>query len=445
MVDLEKIGMKLSDNTMKSINNIRKDFPFFKSNPKTTFLDSAASSLTPKPVIEAVQRYYEKYSVNIHRGVYKASMEASQIYEEGREKIKIFLNSCDDGIVVYVRNTTEGLNLITQCLSQVSSLNNSSYFAWSRGFSSGDIILLSESEHHANIVPWQIIANRHSLKIEYLPINLDNGTINLEVFEDFKKKLKNKCVKIVSLAQASNVTGIMHDLTPFQKYAREKGALFIVDGAQSVCHSRIDLKELDPDFFVFSGHKMLGPTGIGILWGKAELMKKLPPYMGGGDMILSVSKEKIVYNTPPHKFEAGTPDIAGVFGLQAAIDYINSFDRQELEKKENYLIMYAMKKMKEAGLIIYGPKLEEIEKGHIKKIGVISFGISSVHPHDVGSILDQENIAIRVGHHCCQILMEAWKAPATCRASIHLYNDVQDIDHLMVGITEVKKIFMKTL
>ena len=414
---------------MKTVDEIKKDFPFFDKNPNVTFLDSAASSLTPFSVIEVIKQYYEECSVNIHRGVYEASMKATEIYENTREKINTFLNANDEGDIIYVRNTTEGLNLITHCLSEE--------------FSKGDVILLSESEHHANIVPWQMITKKCSLQIEYLPIHKKNGLFDMEAFDVLKQKLQNRRLKVISLAQTSNVTGVNHDLTPFRDYAREKEALFIVDGAQSVCHTKIDLQKLSPDFFVFSGHKMLGPTGIGVLWGKKKLTKRLPPFLGGGDMILSVSKEKTIYNMSPYKFEAGTPNISGVFGLGAAVDYFNGLDRNVLEKREKSLTMYAMKQMADAGLMIHGPSLEEVQRGDVQKIGVISFNVGSVHPHDVGTVLSQDDIAIRVGHHCCQILMSVWGVSATCRASLYLYNDKQDIDRLIEGVSKVKEIFLK--
>ena len=424
-----------------TLRDVKKDFPFFEKNPGTVFLDSAASSLTPHTVIQAVTKYYEECSVNIHRGVYEASREATEVYENTREVVKKFLKSETRDQVVYLRNATEGFNLLAVSLSQVDSLKNSAYSAWRTGFSPKDVIILSESEHHANIVPWQILAERCSLEIEYIPVRPENGSLNLDAFEEMKNKLQNRCVKIVSLAQASNVTGIVHDLSVFKDYAREKGALFVVDGAQSVCHQKIDLKQMDPDFFIFSGHKMLAPTGIGILWGKDEIMKDLPPFMGGGDMILSVTKSKTVYNALPHKFEAGTPHIAGVFGLRAAIEYLEALEWKELEESERFLTLYAMRRLQETGVTVHGPDLEEVESGDVQKIGVVSFGLDSVHPHDVGSILDQENIAIRVGHHCCQILMHAWSVPATCRASLYLYNDESDIDCLIKGISKIKEIF----
>ena len=428
------------------MNRVKKDFPFFTKNPDTVFLDSAASSLTPVQVTHAVERYYNDYGVNIHRGVYQASQEATQIYEDTRDTVKNFLEAEDPREIIYTRNATESLNLIAYSLADLTnpkkfSMIEGRYHAWEKGLQPNDIIILSESEHHANIVPWQMLAKKYSLEIVYIPINKTNGTLSQDGFELIKKKYKDHCVKIVSLAQVSNVSGVYHDLTPFLAYAREKGALFIVDGAQSVCHSSINLKSSDFDFFVFSAHKMLGPTGIGVLWGKLSLLECLPPFMGGGNMILSVKKEGAVYNHVPHKFEAGTPDVAGVFGLKAAIEYLESYGMQKLAESELYLTKYALQTLESAGVKIYGPSLEEVETQKVKKTGVISFNIGDIHPHDVGSILDQEKIAIRTGHHCCQILMQSWNTPATCRASLYLYNIKEDIDQLIKAIHEVKKVF----
>ena len=420
---------------------IKRDFPFFNKNPDTVFLDSAASSLTPIQVSNAVRKYNEEYGVNIHRGVYKASQEATEVYEETRNVVKEFLNSGDDGEVIYTRNATESLNLVANCLSQVNGLSMEGFHAWQDGFKPNDVIILSESEHHANIVPWQMLAEKHSLEIVYIPIRLKNGALDIEAFERLKKKYENACVKVVSLAHVSNVTGIAHDLTPFRDYAREKGAIFIVDGAQSVCHTQIYVQEIDCDFFVFSAHKMLGPTGIGILWGRKNILERFPPFMGGGDMILSVSKEKTIYNQAPHKFEAGTPDISGVFGLRAAIEYLQKYGMQNLTEREESLTNYALEQMESIGLKIYGPSHQEVQSGLVKKASVISFGIDNIHPHDVGTILDQEKIAIRTGHHCCQILMDAWKVPATCRASFYIYNDKEDVDHLINAVSRVRKVF----
>ena len=418
---------------------VRNDFPFYQHNPKVVFLDSAASSLTPYSVTEEVSRYYDQYSVNIHRGVYHASMEATKIYEDTRQKIASFIKADRPEEIIYIRNATEGFNLLAYTLSATEKLDQVSHLdAWKTPLQKNDTIILSESEHHANIVPWQILAQRIGLRIEYIRIEKETGQLSMEHFEKLKQ-IPN--IKIISLGLVSNVSGIVHNLKYFSSFAREKGILFIVDAAQAICHIPIDIKELDPDFFIFSGHKMLGPTGIGILWGRREILERMPPFMGGGDMILKVSKEATTFKSPPHKFEAGTPHIAGVFGLSSAIDYLQNIGMKKIYEHEEKLTQYALQKLEQYNAIIYGPKLKDIRSKKIQRIGAISFGLKEIHPHDIGTILDQNNIAIRAGHHCCQILMRAWNISATCRASLYLYNDIDDIDHLIHTLDEVNKIF----
>ena len=419
--------------------NIRKDFPFFNHNPKTIFLDSAASSLKPNIVIEEVKRYYDQYGVNIHRGVYKASQEATEIYESTRLKVANFIGATNPLEIVYVRNATEGFNLLSHTLPYTSFANIPYLHAWKQPMQQGDVILISESEHHANIVPWHILSQRFKVEVIFIPIKKDTGELCIESFETIKNTLKNKTVKIISLSAASNVTGVIHNLHPFKNYAREKGSLFIVDAAQSICCTKTDVKNIDADFLIFSGHKMLAPSGIGILWGKYELLNLIPPFMGGGDMILNVSKNNIIYNTPPHKFEAGTPHIAGVFGLNKAIDYLLNIGMENIYNYDKTIIEYALEKLENEDYQIHGPKRNDLI--NINKTGAISFSVKGVHPHDIGTILDKEHIAIRVGHHCCQVLMETWGVSATCRASIYLYNSKEDIDALLEALKTVKNIF----
>ncbi|MES0490501.1 MAG: SufS family cysteine desulfurase [Leptospirales bacterium] len=421
---------------------LKKDFPFFETNPEVVYLDSAATSLTPNSVIDEINRYYRHYSVNIHRGVYKASAEATKVYEDTRQKVIKFINAPSSFETVYTRNTTESLNLIAYSFERVSGLDEL-YFAWKSGWAKGDVILLTESEHHSNIVPWQMLAERVGARIVFVPV-LPNGALNLNALEDIKKDLAGETVKIVSLSQVSNVTGIVYDLEPFQSFAREKGALFIVDGAQAVCHQKVDVTAIDCDFYVFSAHKMLGPTGIGVVVGKRSLFDKMHPFLGGGDMILEVHKGATTYNEPPYKFEAGTPNISGVFGLAAAIDYLEKVDLNEIFRWEQELLYYALEKVgKIDGIIIHGPSLEELKKGQYEKVGVLPFGIESIHPHDVGTILDDYKVCIRAGHHCCQLLMQAWNVSATNRASFYLYNDHSDIDKLVEAIQGVQKVFKR--
>jgi len=407
-----------------------------------TYLDSAASSLVPRSVIEAVNEYYEKSGVNIHRGVYKASAWATDIYEATRKEVSDFIDAknCD---IIYTRNATEGLNLVAASLSQVdkelSDFNG--YSAWKTGFQSGDVILISESEHHANIVPWMMLQRKFNLEIFYIPV-LDNGVLDFQSFLHLKSVLRNKTVKIVSLAHVSNVTGVYHDLSVYEAYAREKGAIFVVDAAQSVCHERISQTGLNADFLVFSAHKMLGPSGIGILCGKKELLTVLPPYQTGGDMIEVVAKDRLTFQTSPQRFEAGTPHIAGVFGLSEAVKILQNFEQSDMEKNEEELTLLLLERLsREKGIKIQGPVYEDVRDKKIKKAGLVSFTLNGVHPHDVGTIFDSKDVAIRVGHHCCQILMKVFQVPATCRASLYMYNDENDIENFFKALHEVKSVF----
>jgi len=420
----------------------RKDFPFYKNHPEMTYLDSAATSLTPQSVIEAISGYYNNYSVNIHRGVYKLSMAATDIFESVREKVKRFLQAPDDFEVIFLRGTTEALNLLATSFERTDMQLSSFSDAWDRGYSKDDVIILSESEHHSNIVPWQITAMKSGVEIIYIPVD-HKGALDLTEFEKIRDRLKNRCVKLVSLSQVSNVTGVVHDLTPFVTYAREKGAIFIVDGAQSVSHRKVNLKELGADFYAFSAHKMTGPTGIGVLVGRRSLLELMVPFMGGGDMILEVYKDHASYNAPPHKFEAGTPDIGGVFGLSAAIDYLESTGMERIDQWEKNLLHYTLKNFKQENIKVHGPSLEEIESGVVEKVGVVSFEIDGVHPHDVGTIFDDYNVCIRAGHHCCQLLMQKWNVAATNRASFYMYNNYKDIDRLLEAVVSVRKIFKR--
>jgi len=424
---------------------VKSDFPFFENNPGVVFLDSAATSLTPKPVIDAVRRYYEQYSVNIHRGVYKSSMEATDIYEKTRETIKRFIGAEQGYEVIYVRNTSEGFNLLSVVLERLSENPGEQYGAWSNGtgLGKGDVVVVSESEHHSNIVPWQMLSRRTGAEVEFIPVTVD-GELDHTALEQLEQKVAGKNVKVVSLSKVSNVTGVVHDLTPFKEFARKKGAMFFVDGAQAICHEKIDLKEMDADAFVFSAHKMVGPTGIGAIVLRSDLARVLPPFMGGGDMILEVYKDKTIYNEPPHKFEAGTPHIAGVFGLQAAIEYLEKVGVENILAWEKELLYATLEKLEKIeGVHIYGPSLERLKNGEVEKVGVVSFNIKGAHPHDVGTIMDENNVCIRAGHHCCQLLMQCWNVDATSRASFYLYNDMGDVDKLIESVSAVQKIFTR--
>jgi len=430
----------ITNETDNLAKKVKGDFPFFTNNPGVVYLDSAATSLKPRAVIDAITNYYEKYSANIHRGVYKASMEATEVYESTRDVLKKFLGAPNDFEVVYLRNTTEAMNLLARTLQKTQNQLARHFHGWHGGLEKGDVILLTESEHHSNIVPWQMIADEGGLEVIFVPVK-ENGELSLEAFEEIRGRLKNRPVKIVSISMVSNVTGIIHNLEPFRTFAREKGAVFIVDGAQAVCHSSIDLKTVGADAFAFSAHKMLGPTGTGALVARKTLLDNLPPFLGGGDMILEVSKTLTTYNKVPHKFEAGTPDIAGVFGLRAAVEYLGAVGMDNILNWEKSLLKYGLKKLDEIGVHVFGPSLSDLDR--VEKAGVISFNIPGIHPHDVGTILDEHNVCIRAGHHCCQLLMQAWNTSATNRASLYLYNDFSDIDKLVEAVGYVKKIFKK--
>lgn len=422
---------------------LKHDFPFFEENPETAFLDSAASSLTPGAVIYAISDYYQKYSVNIHRGVYEASVKATEVYESTRDVVKAFVDAGTEDVVTYTSGVTQAMNAIAFSLeftdNEFASLDK--YHAWKGGFKKGDVIIISESEHHSNIVPWQIIAEKNNLEIIYIPIVKETGVLDLEKFEKIKADLAERTVKIISLSQASNVSGVLHDLTPFVSYAREKGAFFVIDGAQSVCHGKTSFQAIDADFLCFSAHKLMGPTGIGALIIKGEVAKKMRPFMGGGDMILSVEKEKTLFANMPMRLEAGTPNIGGVFGFKAAIEYVQNLGLEAIEQWERKLTIHALTELEKLGIHHYGPSLSDISVGKIKKVGVVSFGIPGIHPHDIGTILDQHKVAIRAGHHCCQILMKAWQVAATSRASFYAYTDKEDIDQLITALSEAKKLF----
>ncbi|MDH5720992.1 MAG: SufS family cysteine desulfurase [Spirochaetia bacterium] len=423
--------------------NIRKDFPFFQNNPNTVYLDTAATSLVPKDVIENIVLYYEKYGANVHRGVYKASAEASEIYENTRKKVRDFVSAPSDVEVIFTKNTTESLNLLAHSLSSAKSELNEFFSGWNDGLKKDDVILLSESEHHSNIVPWQIVSEKTGASLEYIPVIKESGALDLAAFENMKNRLEGRPVKIISLAHVSNVTGIVYDLTAFSQFAKEKGAIFITDGAQSVCHQKLNFTELGCDFFAFSAHKMAGPKGIGVLLGKKEILKQMPPFCGGGDMILEVEKAGSTYNEPPYKFEAGTPNVGGVFGLSSAIDYLNKIGMNNIAAWENKLTLYAMKKLSAINVQFFGPSAADIASEKFKKVGVVSFGLEGIHPHDVGTMADEYDVCIRVGHHCCQLLMKAWKVSATCRASFYLYNDFEDIDRLTDALEKTRQFFRR--
>ena len=401
------------------IARIRADFPILSlpSNGKRlTFLDTAASAQKPRQVIDAESHVYEAEYANIHRGVYDLSQRATVAYDKARTKVRKFINAASDREIVFVRNATEGVNLVAQ--------------TWGRkNLKQGDQIILSEMEHHANIVPWQMLREETGLELVVIPIT-DSGEL---VWEAYEKAFTAK-TRLVAMTQVSNALGTITPMAEIIKVAHSHGVPVLVDGCQAVPHMPVDVQALDADFYVFSSHKLYGPTGVGVLYAKAKILEAMPPYQGGGDMISSVTWARTTYADIPQRFEAGTPNIAGTIALGAAIDYIESFDRQALLAHEYALLEYATERLQALNTItIYGTAKE--------KAAVISFAIKGVHPHDVGTILDFEGIAVRAGHHCAQPVMDRFGVPATTRASFGIYNDFDDVDALIGGIAKVQEIF----
>ena len=380
------------------------------------YLDNAATSQKPKNVIDAVETYYREYNSNIHRGVHTLSENATETYESSRLKIKNFINANSTKEIVFVRGATEAINLVAQSLGR-DSLNEN------------DEIIITELEHHSNIVPWQLLSQQTGAKLKFIPIN-NKG----ELIEEEYKKLLNKKTRIVAVGHISNALGTINPIETIITMAHEYDAKVLIDGAQAAPHTLIDVKKLDCDFYVFSGHKLFGPTGVGVLYGKKDLLEKMPPYQGGGDMIKMVSMKETQYNDLPYKFEAGTPNIAGVIGLGAAIDYVNEIGLENISTYENELLDYANQQASEiTGLKFIGTARQ--------KASILSFTLDGIHPHDVGTILNSEGIAIRTGHHCAMPVMEYFKIPATSRASFTFYNTHEEIDALIKAIEKCKKVF----
>jgi len=405
--------------TQRRINDIRLDFPILnrKINDKSlVFLDNGASTQMPQKVIQTISDYHTFHHANVHRGVHTLSQEATDLFEAAREKVRSFINAPSLKEVIFTSGTTDSINLI--------------YQSWARPrIQKGDVLLVSNMEHHANIVPWYMLAKETGAEIQVIPI-LDNGTLDMDAFHD----LLNEKVKLVAVNHVSNALGTINPVKEITAACRERGIISVIDGAQAVGHHTVDVQDLGCDFYAFSGHKMHGPTGIGVLYGREEILKTMQPYRGGGDMILSVSFDHISWNELPHKFEAGTPAIAQVIGLGAAIDYLNSLDREFLKIYEQQLLQYAVEKLQTIpGLRIVGTADD--------KISLVSFVLNGVHPHDVGTILDEEGVAVRTGHHCAQPVMERYNIPATTRASMAFYNTFEEIDMLYQALVKVVDLF----
>ncbi len=401
------------------VETIRQDFPILKQTvhgKPLVYLDNAATAQKPNVVIETLDQYYCEYNANIHRGVHKLSELGTEKYEQVRKKLKTFVNASSIKEIIFVRGATEGINLVAQTFAR-SNLQ------------ADDEVIITELEHHSNIVPWQMVCEQTGSILKYVPIN-DAGEL---IQEEYEKLLSEK-TKLVALGHISNALGTINPIKSMIEKAHAIGAKVLIDGAQAVPHCTVDVQALDCDFYVFSGHKLFGPTGIGVLYGKETLLNDMPPYHGGGDMIKMVSMDKTIYNDLPYKFEAGTPHIAGVIGLGAAIDYVNSIGLDSISSYEHELLLYANEQAKQIETITPIGVAKE-------KTSIFSFVMDNIHPHDIGTILDSEGIAIRTGHHCAMPVMERFKLPATARASFAFYNTKSEIDSLMKGIDQCKQMF----
>jgi len=409
--------------THTSFENLRKDFPILKrtvrDNKRLVYLDNASTTQKPNQVIDAISNYYRNYNSNIHRAVYSIAEEATEAYEATRDKIADFINVKDRREIIFVRGTTEAINLIA--------------YAWGRPhIKEGDIIVTTEYEHHSNIVPWQLLTQEKGAKLEYIGMD-DDGEL---ILDDLDKYLATGKVKLVTFSLMSNVLGTITDVQKIIEKCKAAGVLTLIDAAQAVPHMKVDIEKLGCDFFAFSGHKMLGPTGIGVLWARKSVLETMSPFHGGGDMIREVHKYETTWNDLPYKFEAGTPNIADVIGFGAAIDYLTKIGMDNVREHEVEITKYAIEKLSEVkGIHIYGTK--DISK----RGGVISFNFADVHPHDVAQIIDGEGIAVRSGHHCAQVLMERLNVAATSRASFYIYNTKEDVDALVSSLNKVAKVF----
>ena len=407
---------------MIDVEKIRKDFPILDqivNDEPLVYLDNAATTQKPKAVLEAVNRYYQEDNANVHRGVHTLAERATASYEAARETVRRFINASSTKEVLFTRGTTTGLNWIGRFAEEI--------------LEEGDEVLISIMEHHSNILPWQEACRKAGAKLVY--VYLKDGGLDLE---DFRKKLTDR-TKFVSIAHASNVLGVINPIQEIAQLAHEKGAIVVVDGAQSVPHMKIDVQKLDADFFVFSGHKMAGPTGIGVLYGKEQYLNQMSPVEFGGEMIDFVYEQSATWKELPWKFEAGTPNMAGAIGLAAAIDYLEAIGMDAIERHEQDLIAYVFPKLQAIeGLKIYG------SQDLAKRSGVISFNLGDLHPHDLATALDYEGVAVRAGHHCAQPLIQYLEVPATARASFYLYNTKEDCDKLVEALIKTKEFFNGT-
>ena len=401
------------------VERIRRDFPILDQTihgKRLVYLDNAATSQKPRAVIDAMVRYYERYNANIHRGVHTLSVRATEAHDEARETVRRFIQASDAGEIIFVRGATEAINLVAQTFGRAN-------------VGPGDEVLITAMEHHSNIVPWQILCEEKGAHLRVVPIN-DAGELELDAFE----KLLSPRTRMAAVAHVSNALGTVNPLRKMIQLAHAHDIPVLVDGAQAVPHMPVDVQALGCDFYAFSGHKVYGPTGIGVLYGKEELLAEMPPYQGGGDMISSVTFAKTTYNVVPYKFEAGTPDIAGAIGLGAALTYIGGLGIDRVAAHEHDLLAYATDVVGALpGVRLIGTAGE--------RAGVLSFILEGVHPHDLGTVLDREGIAIRTGHHCAQPVMDRFRIDATARASFAVYNTREEIDALVEGIRVAREVF----
>jgi cysteine desulfurase/selenocysteine lyase len=398
---------------------VRRDFPILSRQvhgKPLVYLDNAASSQKPRAVIDAECRLYEEYYANVHRGVHSLSMQSTDAYEAARAKARAFLNAPSTREIIFTRGTTEAINLVAATFGRAQ-------------VNAGDEVLVSGLEHHSNIVPWQMLCEEKGARLRHVPIN-DDGEVILEELE----RLLNPRTRILGIAHVSNALGTINPVAQIVEMAHARGVPVLLDGAQAVPHVPVDVRAIGCDFYAFSSHKVFGPTGIGVLYGKAALLEQMPPYQGGGDMILSVSFDKTTYNELPYKFEAGTPNIAGVIGLGAALDWVSGIGLDRIAAHEHTLLEYGTARLLEIpGLRIIGTARD--------KAAVLSFVMEGVHPHDMGTVLDYEGVAVRTGHHCAQPVMERFGVPATTRASMAVYNTKEEIDVLVKGIQKAREMF----
>jgi len=400
------------------VERLRGDFPILHQlvhGKPLAYLDNAATTQKPRSVIEALSRYYATINANVHRGVHTLSERATQAHEDARAKVARFVNA-DPREIVFVRGTTEAINLVAQTFGRMR-------------LSPGDEVLVTGMEHHSNIVPWQLVCPQTGAKLRHVPIT-DQGEIELETLAE----MLTPRTRLVAVTQVSNALGTVNPVREIIGLAHGRGIPVLVDGAQAIAHTRVDVRALDADFYAFSGHKLYGPTGIGVLYGKAQWLEEMPPYQGGGEMISRVTFEKTTYAAIPHKFEAGTPDIAGAIGLGAAIDYLEGVGMEAIAAHERDLLTYASRAAEAVpGLRIIGTARE--------KSGILSFVLEGVHPHDIGTILDHEGVAVRTGHHCAMPVMDRFGVPATARASFALYNTRAEVDQLIAAIHKAREVF----